>query len=257
LLYWIVPAGAGRLRLRKFVVGALAIGAVGLLLSALSHWWPEQAAWLLRFYWFRLSDVAVPLGMAFVLIEAAECLGAGAAAALPRSNRVRLTKAALIGVALVAAVHIGWLVQLRVVARPPRADPDPRFYDSWRFALQWINDSGEIPANARFLTPRMAHTFKWYTGRSEVVNWKEIPQDARSVVEWWQRISEIHGRPDPAADPWYHSLAQRSNYRLGQLAREYDADYILCYRWPRMLTFERVYQNRRFVIYRVDRQGNE
>ena len=59
-------------------------------------------------------------------------------------------------------------------------------------------------ADALFLTPRMSQTFRWYASRGEVVNWKDIPQDAKGIVEWWRRLGEIWGvgtrrRPDRIA----------------------------------------------------------
>ena len=70
--------------------------------------------------------------------------------------------------------------------------------------------SGTHPPDARFLIPRLAFTFKWYAGRGEVVNWKETPQDAASLVAWWKRIQDIYATgKQPPQDPYYTSLAGR------------------------------------------------
>ena len=51
-------------RLTNFAWGAVALAAVGLVIE-LSLWFkPDWAAALLRYYWFRLTDVAVPLAIA-------------------------------------------------------------------------------------------------------------------------------------------------------------------------------------------------
>ncbi len=69
-------------------------------------------------------------------------------------------------------------------------------------ACEWVVDSGKIPPGARFLTPRMAQTFKWYTGHSEVATWKDIPQDAQELVQWWARLQDdLRHRPPAAQCP--------------------------------------------------------
>ncbi len=55
------PDGPYR-RLRGFVVGSLAIALLGAAINGLVDGYPDLAARLLRFYFFRLSDVAVPHG---------------------------------------------------------------------------------------------------------------------------------------------------------------------------------------------------
>ena len=42
-----------------------------------------------------------------------------------------------------------------------------------------------------FLTPRHQQTFKWYAERGEVVNWKDVPQDAKNLLEWNRRFQQI------------------------------------------------------------------
>ena len=50
--------------LRAFVAGAVTITLVGAVVNSLVFFDRALAANLLRYYWFRLSDVAVPLGVA-------------------------------------------------------------------------------------------------------------------------------------------------------------------------------------------------
>jgi len=95
----------------------------------------------------------------------------------------------------------------------------------------------------------LSHTFKWYARRSEVVNWKEIPQDARAIVRWWRRIEDIHGPGRQLLEE--PSLARLSAERLKQLGERYDADYVLTVREP-PLELDAVYENRGYVIYRLD-----
>jgi hypothetical protein len=62
------PAGAvpSWRRLRGFVTASVAIGLTGLVLSLLRLVDDALGASVMRFYWFRLEDVAVPLGVSLV-----------------------------------------------------------------------------------------------------------------------------------------------------------------------------------------------
>ena len=85
-------------------------------------------------------------------------------------------------------------------------------------------DVTQTPADALFLTPREQQTFKWYAGRAEIVSWKDVPQDARGLIEWKQRLEEIYPR-DQAHQQ--RDLAAFSDAELLQLARKYRATYIV------------------------------
>jgi hypothetical protein len=121
----------------------------------------------------------------------------------------------------------------------------------WRDACRWVAESREIPPDARFLTPRVSQTFKWYAGRSEVANWKDIPQDAESIVQWWNTLLEIHGTGSPQrAYRWRAYLDELGPQRLRQLGERYDADYVLTIRRGRPV-LPWVYMNDWYVIYRL------
>ena len=111
--------------------------------------------------------------------------------------------------------------------RQPRADK-LRNYDDWVDVCRWVSDPEHTPPDARFLIPRTAFTFKWYAGRGEVVNWKETPQDAASLVLWWKRIQDIYATGNrPPLDAYYMSLADAGAPRLQELAKKYEADYLV------------------------------
>ena len=98
-------------------------------------------------------------------------------------------------------------------------DPQQRFAD-WIAACRWINehtDKDEI-----VLTPRGQQTFKWYAERSEVVNWKDIPQDARGIKEWWRRHNEVYP-PEVRVD----GLVRHDVETLGGLASYYGFRYVI------------------------------
>jgi hypothetical protein len=59
--------------------------------------------------------------------------------------------------------------------------------------------------------------------RTEVVSWKDIPQDAKSIVQWHQRLREIQ-------DPQQYSemeILMYTDEQLSGLAKKYGANYLL------------------------------
>ena len=92
--------------------------------------------------------------------------------------------------------------------------------------------------DARFITPRMQQTFKWYAGRSEVCAWKDIPQDAAGLVAWWDLFRELYPRAVNRA-----GLAIHGEPRLQELAAEHGATYVVIDRTKsrRQLLLPRVY----------------
>lgn len=245
----VTPENQPAQRLRAWVVGSLALAAVGLVLGLLEPWNPPLAAGLLRFYWFRLADVAVPMGVAL-----------GTPLVVMALQQKRPTMGRRLAAAAIALTVFH--VESHALERPlPTPPPAARLetYGSWRLACDWIAQSGKVPARARFLTPLMSQTFKWYTGRAEVVNWKEIPQDARAIVQWWRRVQEIHATgSDNPMDRWHESLARisanprRTAQRLRRLGKKYQADYLLTESYPR-LPLKVAYENRVYIIYRLPR----
>ncbi len=218
VMRWATPSEAAGRRLRAFVSGALAIAIVGVAIGLLKRYDDTLAAGLLRFYWFRASDVAVPLGVALAVPS---CM------VWAYRLRPACGKGVLAAAVVVAGLHVGWHAVRRPIPVPPPADRLENSH-AWRRTCDWIADSGKIPADARFITPRMAQTFKWYTGRAEVANRKEIPQDARAIDRWWQRQKDLYSRGNRQPNNyWHESLAQLGAKRLRQLGRKYGADYVI------------------------------
>jgi len=212
---------------------------------------PAIAASLLRFYWFRLADVAVPLGVAITSVSTV-CW---------HSQRwPRLARAALAALALLAVYNLVWYGCKRAVPQQPRADKWVRYAD-WRDVCDWIAHAGVIPPKARFLTPRGAQTFKWYTGRAEVVTWKEIPQDATSILAWRRRLEDIYGpRSEDVGSCWVRPLICQGTQRLRQLGKKYQADFLLT-RLPQEepvpeVALELLYANSSYAVYRLDGRGS-
>jgi hypothetical protein len=252
---WLVPGGGPRRRLRWFTVGSLAIAAVGMGVNMLHRWDEELAAGLLKYYWFRLSDVAVPLAAALLAADVLTKLPALLAGR--RGTPARRLAGRWIGRATLAVV-VAWAgFGAAGLARPrvPAADfPEVAQYWAWRRACQWIAD--HTPPGVCFLTPMTSQTFKWYSGRSEVVNWKEMPQDARSIVQWHDMLYAIHERnPDSDNPQWFAALGDMGPSRLRWLGRKFAADYVLTELNP-ALPLPIVYQNEKYVVYRLRDRGS-
>jgi hypothetical protein len=255
LLWRFVPQNARSGRLHAFVAGAVLIAAGGIAIDVALRNRPDLAAGVLRYYWYRLSDVLVPLGATFAGIGAVRRL----------ADRKPIEARLWVGVALIVLVgFVGNVAWQRWTDRRPEAIAQSRsgrfasshsaaaLYRAWRDTCQWIDR--HTPRDAVFLTPRAQQTFKWYAGRSEVAVWKDIPQDAAAIVAWRQRIADCY----PPMYGQIESAASRDE-RLGRLARKYNFDYIVVDRTvdPPLLSFPKVYPSDAetqlpFEVYRVD-----
>jgi hypothetical protein len=243
-IVWAVVARQGRTsdesrRLTLLVGASLAIVAIGILTSIVLRHDAQLAARVLRFYWFRTADVLLPAGAAIALLQ-----WVVAAGNLRPSYRLGW----LAVVVLAGAVHLGYLTFARLA--DPRPAADAKFCQSvkqlndWREVCDFVHAS--TPADATFITPRAARTFKWYAGRAEVVTWKEMPQDARSTVAWWARLHDIY-RSD---DRWLASLADLSPSQLQALGRKYQADFLVTSATP-ALALPVLHRNNSFAVYRL------
>ena len=211
-------------RLMNLVMGAILISAVGLLLTLLLPQPSESAASLLRFYWFRLADALLPVGLIFTVVRVIRQWSV----ATPRLAAYAVSLA-IAGVSLYMAADY---LQRRVDPRPaadrqslPRAragmEKTLQIYRDWVNVCRWIRK--ETPPDAIFVTPRRQQTFKWYAHRGEVVCWKDVPQDALGLVQWYQRSQDLFsGQVIPtgfASMSWEQLLALREKYHARYIVR--------------------------------------
>jgi hypothetical protein len=242
-----------RLRVpRALAFGGLALTLIGLLLSAMASWAPTFSSQLLRLYLFRLADVSVPLlcGAIFACWYAY-----GLDSSIRTISLCGGLVAATAGLGLVSWDAISWEVppacRQSLLALTPdveRAEGAAVWRD-WVNVCEWIKE--HTPSDELLLTPRHQQTFKWYAGRSEVANWKDIPQDASGLVAWQQRLRDIY----PA-----RLGGTRVSIRfaeLKRLAREYGVRWLVADRrlLPE-LPLVRIYptgseQNAHFAVYRL------
>jgi hypothetical protein len=130
----------------------------------------------------------------------------------------------------------------------PRADKNVNYGD-WIDICDWIVEHTE--QDDIVLTPRSAATFKWYSGRPEVATWKDVPQDARSIVEWWDRMQALHETGE-SAPRWYSSFSEQGRERLHALMETYDARYVIVPLRDDVepLPIKPQYANESFAVYR-------
>ncbi len=240
-IYLIAPRDPPWRRLAAFVLGAVIIAVVGWLLSAMTAASPSLQASILRFYWFRLIDALLPLGVALGSLHTI----ASRARLEPARARSWLGVAAGIGL-----LHVmGYFVERPFPTRP-RADRENKVsdYAAWRHVCHWAKLN--TPADALFLTPRAPQSFRWYSGRAEVANHKDLPQDAANMLAWRDRLKALHGAPPNSVPPrkWLKSHTERTPEELRALGRQFDADYVITDSTP-PLTLPCLYRNESYAVY--------
>jgi hypothetical protein len=229
----------------RFAWGAVIIACVGFAIELLFINQPLTAAKLLRYYWFRLTDFAAPTAVA-LLVTSTICIGL---------QQKRRWAAPLL---LVALLFTGWY--LEEAARPrveslvrhelpiPPADSKVTVYPDWVEVCDWI--AANTPPDALFLTPRLNQSFKWRTGRPEVVTRKDIPQDARGIIEWYRRLKDIYYTEVAGIEQPLDSIGVLGTDRVRELAQNYHAQYVLMDR-GQLLSLPIAFWNEEYVVYRI------
>jgi hypothetical protein len=239
---------AARGRAAGFTVAAIAVSLAGLAVSLLEPFAPAVAFGLLRFYWFRLADGLVPLSLA-VAVAAIVCADGVGPVLTGRA-------AAVVRAVVALAVFADGVGQSRHWPLPGRgalvARSDSKVLAGpWRDVCAWVRDN--TPADAVFLTPRGASSFTWRTGRREVVSWKNIPQDARSIVQWRARLADCFSR-DGSLVTAERSTAALGPERMRTVAVRYGADHaIVPLDTPGLadLPWPRLHANAGYAVYRI------
>lgn len=237
-----------RARLGAFTAVALGTSLAGFAIAAAESMAPAAVHGLLRFYWFRLADVMVPLALAAAAVAVLEDDAVCGRLVPVRPVVVRSIVALLLGADL-AAQSAHWPLPGRD-RLPARADAKLDAA-AWVDVCEWVRT--HAPADARFLTPRAAGSFTWRTNRPEVVSWKNSPQDARSLIEWRRRVVTVFS-PTGRLGDMGASVAALGPERMREVAATYGATHAIVPvlpPWQPELPFERVYANAVYAVYRV------
>jgi hypothetical protein len=125
-------------------------------------------------------------------------------------------------------------------------------YPAWVQVCDWV--ATNTPPNSLFMTPRLNLSFKWRTGRPEVVNRKDIPQDAAGIVAWHDRLKDIYTAQFGGMDQSVDSVGALGDDRVRELAKKYHAKYVLSDR-GQLLSLPIAFENEEYVVYRVEDHG--
>jgi len=250
--WWLLTRQArrtpARTRLDTFTTVSLGLSLTGLVIAATEPFAPATVHGLLRFYWFRLADVMVPLALAAAAVAVLEDDAVCARLLAVRPAVVRWVVALLLGVDLATqSAHWPLPGRERLAARADsKLDAA-----AWADVCAWARE--HTPPDSRFLTPRGAGSFTWRTGRPEVVSWKNSPQDARSLIEWRRRMVNVFS-PTGRLGDMGASVAALGPERMREVAAAYGATHAIVPRpaaWQPELPFERVYANAGYAVYRI------
>jgi hypothetical protein len=251
----------GILRLEAFVASALLIALLGISINLLDCIDRPMTAALLRFYWFRLADIALPLGTSFL-------------AAFWIREKLRAKSYwgifGLLAALGLAVYHFAGYVPERLNPGPARGDknmiaaslatkidapvPSPAArrenLAAWQDACRWIAENA--PADARFFTPRLSQTFKWYARRAEVATWKDVPQDAGALNAWWDRIQDVFATGSTLPEfRWRENATEMEPERLQKLAKKYEAEYLIAPARNPPDGWQEIYRNQGYTVCRL------
>jgi hypothetical protein len=184
-------------RLAWFCNSSLIISLLGIVLSGMAQTPNSMSGFansLLRFYWFRFSDFAIPLGIGLFGVRLFEVLYRSPM----RSQRIMASASAAMFLLACLSSVIMDNIDLRAAADkavlPTYPDQPVRTlqtYENWRKACNWVRNNTR--SDSVFLTPIEQQTFKWYAHRADFACWKDMPQDAASVVQWRRNVDIQRG----------------------------------------------------------------
>ena len=228
-------------RLMAFAAGSLVIAAIGLLWHVVNWGRPLSAAPLLKYYLFRLSDIAVPIAV---------CLELGWLINLLVERRSKWASLLLLVAIAIPSWHLFAMSCDRTINPRPPADRGIRDVTAWQDTCTWARKN--TSQESLFLTPRRAQSFNWNAHRPDLVNWKEVPQDAEALLNWHQRYFDVFFHTDEAGERVaFQSLAMQGTQRIQELAKKYEIDYVLTDEYP-PLDLPVVYSNASYTIYAIE-----
>ncbi len=182
-------------RLQSFVLGCIGIAVLGLVIETITHRNSYFCSEWMRFYWYRMTDSMLPVGVTFAVAWIAQTLWRSDR--LPEQSRGELFVAAIIAL---SAISLSMTFVLNRQDRRPLADQAGRSEGltkgeravdqaDWIAVCRWCREN--TLTTDTFLTPFYNQTFKWYAERTEFVTWKDIPQDSRSLIRWLRRRNDV------------------------------------------------------------------
>lgn len=191
--------------------------------------WSQRAAACLKFYPFRTADLLLPLGVAWVLVNAVPVWG--------RGGRI----AVVVGIVVILITVT--MFPSPFLAGPTDRDLTPELWADWEDAGRWIRES--TPRDALFVTPTYSRHFKWWAERAEFVCHKDCPQDAAGILEWRRRMTVWRA--------WRQSAFGNgvTPDELADLARKTEGTHLIVHQ---AVPVQRapLYRNRTFAVYELN-----
>lgn len=224
----------------RFAWGALLLAAFGFSIEFALKDNPSLAAKLLRYYWFRMTDFGAAMAVALQLTALV-------------ANGIQQRRAWAAPLLVLTLAPAGWFYSYtawtRYETRMAPADRKAADFANWVKVCDWV--AANTPPNSLFITPRLNLSFKWRTGRPEVANRKDIPQDAPGIVEWHRRLEDIFTIEFGGQEQSVDSVGALGTERVLELARKYHAAYVLSDR-QQLLELPVAFQNDEYVVYRIE-----
>lgn len=224
----------------RFAWGAVLLAVIGFSIEIAFKDHPSLAAKLLRYYWFRMTDFGAAMAVALQLTSLI-------------AEEIRRRRAWAGPLLVITLALVGWFYSYtawtRYENRMAPADRKAADFENWVEVCDWV--AANTPPNSLFITPRLNLSFKWRTGRPEVANRKDIPQDAPGIVEWHRRLKEIFTIEFGGQEQSVDSVGPLGTERVLELARKYHAAYVLSDR-QQLLELPVAYQNDEYVVYRIE-----
>jgi len=220
---------------RDFVLATILIALAGIVIGLGPRPIAQMPgyAWrlkLLKFYFFRLGDLMVPVALSLTATQ----LGL----AWKEKGTNLWTRPATL---LVSQIVIVWGAVCIPFpdARPSRMSPAK--LQDWKSACRWIQAHSQTSDLVYVADTGWAA--KWFAQRPEYVNFKDMPQDAASIIEWNHRLWNIaRWRKAAMADE------QVTSEELRELRMQTGIRYFICSRFGPILS-NPVYVNDTFRVY--------
>jgi len=232
-----MPRTAQRRWWKTYVWCTIAIALIGIAVG----WGPRPVdqmasyAWrlkLLKFYFFRLGDLFVPMALALCVTERGLDLLL-APFATPQMKRVCLGG--------LFAIILGSLLIPFPDANPSRMNA--RQQADWQQVCQWIQ-SHSSPDDLVYATDT-GWAIKWFAQRPEYVSFKDMPQDAASIVEWNRRLWVMANWRAAAMQD-----GEATSVELQSLRKETGIHFMICGRFGPVVA-EPVFSNGTFRVYEL------
>jgi hypothetical protein len=157
------------------------------------------------------------------------------------------------GVVVCAAVAIlSWPLSPLLASVPKRSTLLTGWPSAERELYAWARQ--HTPLEARFLIPPQEPSFRYFAERPVVVDWKSSPMLATDVIEWFDRIKAVTGRPNFANFRELEGYKDLNVAKVHALKAKYGFDYVVVHgAGARGLdaAFKLAYRNSRFSVYDV------